>query len=184
MLDNGVWGDVIGSDVFPTNFDYNPINPALERVEPVGFKSNADITILKDTTVDFTVTADDAMILLFIDGEVLIHLEAPDPDQTRTEVKFLEAGMHDLEIQYSQFSPVLEDDARASFGIRASGEVQIRLINSGAIALMLTGFLTMVTGLKREVKLSKSVIGKDVLIIICVFAYLFIFSNVFLYIFS
>lgn len=170
--ENGSWGDDIGTDTFPINFDYDPLSIAIERTEPIGFKSNMEINILKDTNVEFSMIADDGVIILIIDGEVLIHLEAPDPDREETSEKFLFAGKHNLEVQYYQLVPVLEDDPHASFRILVPGKEQRILISSGGISLIFTGIYTAFISQKREVGSPKNVIEKDIIYVIFIFIYL------------
>lgn len=172
MPENGTWGDDIGTDTFPINFDYDPLSIAIERTEPIGFKSNMEINILKDTNVEFSMIADDGVIILIIDGEVLIHLEAPDPDKEETSENFLSAGKHNLEVQYYQLVPVLEDDPHASFRILVPGKEQRILISSGGISLIFTGIYTAFISQKREVGSPKNVIEKDIIYVIFIFIYL------------
>ena len=178
MLEDGVWGEVIGVETFPIAFDYDPLAPTSERVEPIGFKSNMELNIQKDTDVKFTVGADDGVIVLIMDDEVLIHLEAPDPDKYVSYEKNVKVGKYNLEIQYYQIFPVLEDDAHALFGIEVLGADQSRLIKSGFISLIFMGGLTIFLSKKRKTKLNGGVIEKDLLFIVYGLIYLFISSYI------
>jgi len=172
--ESGIWGDDIGTDTFPINFNYDPLNIATERTEAIGFKSNTEINVLKDTNIEFSIVADDGVIRLIIDGEVLINLEAPDPDKEETSAKFLTVGAHFLEVQYYQLVPVLEDDAHASFRMLMPGEEQRTLLSSGGISLILTGVYTTLISQKRNKSQPKNQVQKDIIYVIFIFIYLFI----------
>jgi hypothetical protein len=172
MIENGVWGNVIGTETFPTEFNYNPLRTATEREEPIGFKASLVITVYIDTVLQFTVKADDGVISLSIDDEGLIHLEAPDPDRVENSEKLLTMGNHDLELHYYQFSPVLEDDARAAYEMKEVNVTQTRFIKSGFLGLIVTGGLLVFLSQKREVNLKKAERQKDVMRIVYTFIYL------------
>lgn len=172
--ENGTWGDAIGTDTFPIYFDYDPLSIALERTEPIGFKSNMEINVLKDTNVKFSIIADDGVIILIIDGEIFIHLEAPDPDIEETSEKLLTAGKHTLEIQYYQFVPVLEDDPHASFRILIPGKEQRILASSGGISLIFTGIYTTLISQKRNESHPKNKVEKDFIYVIFIFIYFYL----------
>jgi hypothetical protein len=173
MLDEGVWGDILENDTFPVNFNYDPLHTVSQEA-PIGFKSSMEITVHKDTTIEFTIAADDGVIALLLDGEVLIHLEAPDPDREEGTIESLTAGTYALKLQYYQLIPVFEDDARAFFSVQIPGAEKAVLLRAGAIPLLLVGGLTTVLSFRREPRLPKKIFQKDVISVIYFFIYLYI----------
>lgn len=184
MIESGIWGTVISTETFPTEFDYNPLLTATEREEPIGFKANLELTVHEATVLQFTVKADDGTILLNIDDEVLIHLEAPDPDRVESSKKLLTVGTHDLEIYYYQLSPVLEDDARAAYEMREVNVTQTRFIKSGFLGLIVTGGLLMLLSSRRDPNLNKVEREKDVMRIVYTFIYLVLSAYILVSIFQ
>lgn len=51
----GFFSDVIGTDLFLTEFDYDPFTLVIENVEPIGFKSITEIDVKQNINVEFTV---------------------------------------------------------------------------------------------------------------------------------
>lgn len=150
MIGINEWGDAIGTDTFPSEFDYDPLPVSREREEAIGFRSSMDLDLLKGGDIEFTIVADDGVIVLVVDGETLEILIAPDPDDEVTSQVFLEAGSHNIQLRYFQIVPVLEDDPHAAFQITIQAEEQARLATEGGIAPIYAGVAVAFLGLRLD----------------------------------
>ncbi len=150
MTGNNVWGEVIGSDKFPTEFDYDPLPLVRERSEAVGFKAVMDLEVLRDANFTFTVTVDDGVIVLYLNGKNIKTLIAPDPDKTETVTVLLKAGTNNLECKCFQIVPVLEDDLHPAFKMIADRQEPARLLMAGGIAPIYGGGVMAFLGLRQN----------------------------------
>jgi hypothetical protein len=102
VLDSNLnWGETLGTETFPAQFDYDWKQAALYggRADYLGFEATMQIKVSKDGPIYFIVGSDDGSIL-YLDGNAIIDQSGVNAYYPQNAILRLSQGAHTLKLTY------------------------------------------------------------------------------------